>query len=60
MNPRSTKSQQNDLSDVYNTSASASTIPTSDLPDGVPEDQMKDAKTHGLGHLQSTNHTLDS
>ncbi|CZR62302.1 related to protein-tyrosine phosphatase [Phialocephala subalpina] len=37
-----------------------SQIPTVELPGGVPEDQLKDAKTHRLGHLQSTKKTLDS
>ncbi|RAL62365.1 hypothetical protein DID88_004931 [Monilinia fructigena] len=37
-----------------------STISTADLPGGVPEDQMKDAKGHGLGHVQSVNRTIDS
>ncbi|EKD18639.1 dual specificity phosphatase [Drepanopeziza brunnea f. sp. 'multigermtubi' MB_m1] len=32
----------------------AATTATSSLPDGVPEDQLRDAKTHGLGHLQSS------
>ncbi|KAK2630511.1 hypothetical protein QTJ16_001331 [Diplocarpon rosae] len=36
------------------------TVATSFLPDGVPEDQLLDAKTHSLGHLQSKNRTMDS
>ncbi|CAL3965285.1 unnamed protein product [Diplocarpon coronariae] len=36
------------------------TVATSSLPDGVPEDQLLDAKSHGLGHLQSKNRTVDS
>jgi hypothetical protein len=26
-------------------------VPTSSLPDGVSEDEMKDAKTHKVGHI---------
>jgi hypothetical protein len=37
-----------------------SQISTSDLPDGVPENQLRDAKDHKIGHLQSTKHTIDS
>ncbi|KAF7917076.1 hypothetical protein BELL_0138g00150 [Botrytis elliptica] len=37
-----------------------STISTADLPGGVPEDQMKNAKGHKLGHLQSVNRTINS
>lgn len=37
-----------------------SSIPTSDLPGGVPEDEMKTAKDHKLGHLKSTKKTIDS
>jgi protein-tyrosine phosphatase len=39
---------------------SATVVPTSELPGGVPEEQMKDAKSHGLGHLQSLKKTIDS
>ncbi|TVY62830.1 hypothetical protein LSUE1_G008248, partial [Lachnellula suecica] len=39
---------------------SASTIPTSDLPGGVPADQLETAKAHKLGHLQSVKRTIDS
>jgi protein-tyrosine phosphatase len=35
-------------------------ISTADLPDGVPEDQLKDAKDHRIGHLQSVKRTMDS
>ncbi|KAE8447760.1 hypothetical protein EG329_010154 [Mollisiaceae sp. DMI_Dod_QoI] len=38
----------------------ASQISTSELPGGVPEDQLRDAKPHKLGHLQSTKKTIDS
>ena len=38
----------------------ASTISTADLPDGAPEDEMKDAKSHNIGHLQSSKKTIDS
>ncbi|KAH6717250.1 hypothetical protein DL95DRAFT_382275 [Leptodontidium sp. 2 PMI_412] len=38
----------------------AATVGTSSLPDGLPEDQLQDAKTHGLGHLQSAKKTIDS
>ena len=37
-----------------------STISTADLPGGVPEDQMKNAKGHKLGHLQSVHRIIDS
>lgn len=37
-----------------------SPISTADLPDGVPEDQLKDAKDHRIGHLQSVKRTIDS
>lgn len=36
-----------------------SQISTKDLPGGVPEDQLKDAKSHHVGHL-STKKTIDS
>ncbi|KAG9231220.1 hypothetical protein BJ875DRAFT_517826 [Amylocarpus encephaloides] len=35
-------------------------IPTSDLPGGVPQDQLKTSHAHGLGHLQAKKHTIDS
>ena len=35
-------------------------ISTADLPDGVPEGQLKDAKDHRIGHLQSARRTIDS
>ncbi|KUJ16785.1 phosphatases II [Mollisia scopiformis] len=38
----------------------SSTTPTVDLPGGVPEDQLEDAKTHRLGHVQATRKTIDS
>jgi hypothetical protein len=37
-----------------------SQISTRDLPDGVPEEQLRDAKDHKLGHLQSTKKIIDS
>ena len=37
-----------------------SRISTKDLPGGTPEDEMKNAKNHKLGHLQSTKDTIDS
>ncbi|QSZ35760.1 hypothetical protein DSL72_006882 [Monilinia vaccinii-corymbosi] len=37
-----------------------STISTADLPGGVPEDQMEDAKGHGLGHVESVNKIINS
>ncbi|TVY40054.1 Phosphatidylinositol 3,4,5-trisphosphate 3-phosphatase and dual-specificity protein phosphatase [Lachnellula occidentalis] len=41
-------------------SSSASMIPTSDLPDGVPTDQLKTAKEHKLGHMSSVKKNSDS
>lgn len=38
----------------------ASTIPTSSLPDGKPEDEMKNAKEHKLGHVSSIKKIIDS
>ncbi|PQE31246.1 dual specificity phosphatase protein [Rutstroemia sp. NJR-2017a WRK4] len=55
----SVQPQQDNLAELHQAGITSS-IPTSDLPGGVPEDQMKTAKTHGLGHLQSTKHALDS
>ncbi|KAH7384819.1 hypothetical protein BKA64DRAFT_681504 [Cadophora sp. MPI-SDFR-AT-0126] len=40
--------------------AKAATIDTAALPGGLPADQLRDAKTHGLGHLQSNKKTIDS
>lgn len=40
--------------------SSASTIPTSDLPGGVPTDQLKTAKEHKLGHMSSVKKNIDS
>jgi len=37
-----------------------STISTSSLPDGKPEDEMKNAKEHKLGHLSSIKKVVDS
>ncbi|KAA8573239.1 hypothetical protein EYC84_003734 [Monilinia fructicola] len=37
-----------------------STVSTAELPGGVPEEQMKDAKGHRLGHVQSVNRTINS
>jgi hypothetical protein len=36
-----------------------SQISTRNLPDGVPENELKDAEDHHLGHL-STKKTIDS
>jgi len=41
-------------------SSSASRISTSDLPDGVPTDQLKTAKEHKLGHMSSVKKNIDS
>jgi len=38
----------------------ASTISTSSLPDGKPEDEMKNAKEHKLGHVSSIKKIIDS
>ena len=35
-------------------------ISTADLPDGVPEDQLKGAKDHHIGHFQLAKRTIDS
>lgn len=37
-----------------------STISTADLPGGVPEYQMKNAKDHRLGHVKSLKKTMES
>lgn len=37
-----------------------STVRTGDLPDGVPEDELRDAKDHKIGHLQLAKKTMDS
>ena len=34
-------------------------ISTRDLPDGVPEEQLRGANDHKLGHLQSTKKIID-
>lgn len=49
----------NGINDIPN-APSTSTISTADLPGGVPEDQMKNAKGHKLGHLQSIKKTINS
>jgi hypothetical protein len=36
------------------------TIPTSSLPDGRPEEEMKTAKEHKLGHVSSIKKVVDS
>lgn len=38
----------------------ATTVPTSELPGGAPEEEMKTVHEHKLGHLQSTKKTIDS
>lgn len=38
----------------------APTILTSELPDGISTDQLKTAKEHPLGHMQSVKKTIDS
>ncbi|PVH82638.1 phosphatases II [Cadophora sp. DSE1049] len=40
--------------------AKAATIDTAALPGGLPADQLRDAKAHGLGHLQLDKKTIDS
>lgn len=35
-------------------------ISTSDLPDGVPEADLKDANDHKLGHMKSLKKTTES
>jgi len=42
-----------------NTIGGVSTMPTGELPDGVPENGLSDAKFHNIGHLQSSK-TIDS
>jgi protein-tyrosine phosphatase len=37
-----------------------SQISTKDLPGGVPEDQLKDAKSHHVGHLSSAKKSVES
>jgi hypothetical protein len=45
---------------IANEIGGPSSIATSDLPGGVPEDEMKTAKVNKLGHLKSTKKTIDS
>ncbi|KAK0102180.1 hypothetical protein ONS96_006142 [Cadophora gregata f. sp. sojae] len=40
--------------------AKAATIDTAALPGGLPADQLRDAKPHGIGHLQLNKKTIDS
>lgn len=47
------------INDIPN-APQVSAISTADLPGGVPENQMKNAKGHKLGHLQSVNRTINS
>ncbi|KAH6673792.1 protein-tyrosine phosphatase-like protein [Halenospora varia] len=54
--PHTTQSTESGSSGLIGVSA----MHTSDLPGGVAEDQMKTAKTHGLGHLQAQKRTIDS
>lgn len=49
-----------DGDEIPNEIGGPSSIATSDLPDGVPEDEMKTATGHKLGHLKSTKNTIDS
>ncbi|KAB8289981.1 hypothetical protein EYC80_010308 [Monilinia laxa] len=51
---------QVDAIDDIPSAPKVSTISTADLPGGVPEDQMNNAKEHRLGHVQSVNRTIDS
>ncbi|KAL3418310.1 dual specificity phosphatase [Phlyctema vagabunda] len=54
------KQNSNSSPDVAGIISGVSQISTSELPDGVPENELKTAKNHKLGHLKSLKKTQDS
>jgi hypothetical protein len=47
------------MSSPFHTVGTATTISTAHVPGGAPEEELKDAKHHNIGHFQASRNMID-